>query len=433
MSIISENIKYLRKLNGLTQDQFARRIGIKRSLVGAYEEARANPNPNNMIAMAKAFNITVDNLTRNNLRKLRETPNLAFERGSAGLSPTPPARPQHTHAHDDPFAEPGDDDLLFGSPATAHAPDLTNVPKPLASVLEKYYNWPNEAPNAVPPPPGPAAGPAGARTGGATHSGASQPGEQPVSRSFLELDAPIPAPQKPAPVVRETPPPRPAAPVITEPVVPIREETTRHSIPSPLPESRVSAGSAPVNTVNQPGSAPPAFNNQYDLPAPAPATLSPDQPGVVPLLMQYQFAEYSQRHRQPDYMAQLPTLRLPTLPVGHFRAFEADSDFPFPGALLVGQFVKNWYDIADGRLFVLLVHQQGVVCRRVFNQVKVKGTLLLTTDKPNLPSREVPLKDVLEVWEIKAFFSQQLPEAAPNLDRMRQLVEELRFEVERYQ
>jgi hypothetical protein len=35
------------------------------------------------------------------------------------------------------------------------------------------------------------------------------------------------------------------------------------------------------------------------------------------------------------------------------------------------------------------------------------------------------------MWEVSAFFSQQLPEPAPNLDRMRQLVEEMRFEVER--
>ena len=48
MSIVSNNIKYLRRLNGLTQEQFARRIGIKRSLLGAYEEARANPNLENL-------------------------------------------------------------------------------------------------------------------------------------------------------------------------------------------------------------------------------------------------------------------------------------------------------------------------------------------------------------------------------------------------
>ncbi len=76
MSIVSNNIKYLRRLNGLTQEQFARKIGIKRSLVGAYEEARANPNLDNLKNMAFVFGVTVDNLVKNDLRKLRETPDL---------------------------------------------------------------------------------------------------------------------------------------------------------------------------------------------------------------------------------------------------------------------------------------------------------------------------------------------------------------------
>ena len=41
MSNISANLKYLRKKNGLTQQQFADNMEIKRSLIGAYEEDRA--------------------------------------------------------------------------------------------------------------------------------------------------------------------------------------------------------------------------------------------------------------------------------------------------------------------------------------------------------------------------------------------------------
>jgi len=43
MSLISSNIKFLRKKKGLTQQNFADQVGIKRSLVGAYEEERAEP------------------------------------------------------------------------------------------------------------------------------------------------------------------------------------------------------------------------------------------------------------------------------------------------------------------------------------------------------------------------------------------------------
>ena len=43
MSNIASNLKYLRKKKGHTQQQFADLMEIKRSLVGAYEEDRAEP------------------------------------------------------------------------------------------------------------------------------------------------------------------------------------------------------------------------------------------------------------------------------------------------------------------------------------------------------------------------------------------------------
>ncbi len=43
MGKISDNLKYLRKKKGLTQQQFADVMEIKRSLIGAYEEDRAEP------------------------------------------------------------------------------------------------------------------------------------------------------------------------------------------------------------------------------------------------------------------------------------------------------------------------------------------------------------------------------------------------------
>ncbi len=59
---INENIRFLRKQQGWTQDQFAQQLSIKRSLVGAYEEGRAEPRLELLQKMAELFNTTVDNL-----------------------------------------------------------------------------------------------------------------------------------------------------------------------------------------------------------------------------------------------------------------------------------------------------------------------------------------------------------------------------------
>jgi transcriptional regulator with XRE-family HTH domain len=72
MTLVSENIKFLRKKAGLTQEQFSNHINIKRSLLGAYEEGRADPRLSNLLSMAKYFNIPVDDLISRELSKLNK-------------------------------------------------------------------------------------------------------------------------------------------------------------------------------------------------------------------------------------------------------------------------------------------------------------------------------------------------------------------------
>jgi transcriptional regulator with XRE-family HTH domain len=64
MSIISSNIKFLRKKKGLTQQQFADQVGIKRSLVGAYEEERAEPKYELLKTIASFFEISIDDFIK---------------------------------------------------------------------------------------------------------------------------------------------------------------------------------------------------------------------------------------------------------------------------------------------------------------------------------------------------------------------------------
>lgn len=62
MKKISANIRFLRKKKNLTQQEFADAIGIKRSMIGAYEEDRASPKMDNMKSIANYFGISVDEL-----------------------------------------------------------------------------------------------------------------------------------------------------------------------------------------------------------------------------------------------------------------------------------------------------------------------------------------------------------------------------------
>ena len=62
MSTAGINLKYLRKLRGWTQEEFANRLNIKRSLIGAYEEERADPRLDVLEIVADIFKLTLDEL-----------------------------------------------------------------------------------------------------------------------------------------------------------------------------------------------------------------------------------------------------------------------------------------------------------------------------------------------------------------------------------
>jgi len=62
MSFAGQNLKYLRKLRGWTQEEFANRLKIKRSLLGAYEEERAEPRIEVLEVVMDLFKLTLDEL-----------------------------------------------------------------------------------------------------------------------------------------------------------------------------------------------------------------------------------------------------------------------------------------------------------------------------------------------------------------------------------
>src|SRR5690606_31786618 len=64
MSMASQNLKYLRKLRGWTQEEFANKLRIKRSLLGAYEEERAEPRIDVLETVCDIFKLTLDEILR---------------------------------------------------------------------------------------------------------------------------------------------------------------------------------------------------------------------------------------------------------------------------------------------------------------------------------------------------------------------------------
>ena len=91
--MINTNLKFCRRELALTQAQMAEKLGIKRSLVGAYEEGRAEPRLATLVNMARLFGITLDQLVTTDFSKKKNT---------KIIGSLPPADPTAPDADDSP-------------------------------------------------------------------------------------------------------------------------------------------------------------------------------------------------------------------------------------------------------------------------------------------------------------------------------------------
>ncbi len=77
----SSNIKFFRKRRGLTQDDVARSLGMKRSTLSGYENNIAQPGMEALISFSNFYKIAIDTLIRVELTKLPESQIRQVERG----------------------------------------------------------------------------------------------------------------------------------------------------------------------------------------------------------------------------------------------------------------------------------------------------------------------------------------------------------------
>ncbi len=113
-------------------------------------------------------------------------------------------------------------------------------------------------------------------------------------------------------------------------------------------------------------------------------------------------AGYLTGYSDPTFIKELNKFRLPFLPVGTYRAFEikGDSMLPvLPGTVIVGEYVDNWKTIKDGSTYIILSKHDGIVFKRVFNQIEDNGTLILRSDNTSYPAYPIKAEEVLEVWK----------------------------------
>jgi transcriptional regulator with XRE-family HTH domain len=73
MNYLANNIKHLRTLKGLTQEQFATILNVSRSRISSYEEDRAVPPLDFLVDLSNYFNIPIDAFIKNDLTSAKDS------------------------------------------------------------------------------------------------------------------------------------------------------------------------------------------------------------------------------------------------------------------------------------------------------------------------------------------------------------------------
>jgi len=111
-------------------------------------------------------------------------------------------------------------------------------------------------------------------------------------------------------------------------------------------------------------------------------------------------AGYLSGYSDPEFIESLQHISLPFLKNGKFRAFPVEGDSMPPhkeGSFVVGKYVEKLGEVLDGRTYILLTKNEGIVYKRLNRNGK--NALMLHSDNTVYKPYEIKASEVLEIWE----------------------------------
>tara|TARA_B110000503_G_C7166403_1_gene422056 strand:+ start:3665 stop:4447 length:783 start_codon:yes stop_codon:yes gene_type:complete len=150
-------------------------------------------------------------------------------------------------------------------------------------------------------------------------------------------------------------------------------------------------------------------------------------------------AGYLNGYSDPEFVEQLPNFSLPMkeLSQGTYRAFEIKGDSMLPitsGSYVLTEHVENWNWVKSGECYIIVSKSDGVVYKRITNQIESKQSLELHSDNTEYDSYEIAVDEVVEVWKAKGYLTFELPEKQVNqtsVDELSSMMLKLQSEVEK--
>ena len=127
-------------------------------------------------------------------------------------------------------------------------------------------------------------------------------------------------------------------------------------------------------------------------------------------------AGYTNGYSDPAFVEELPHFSLPLVELSKertYRVFQIKGDSMEPiksGSYIICEYLANWEEIYDGKPYILISKDDGIVYKRLYNKINETGEIVLKSDNPEYDPYSLKADEVFEVWKALGYISFNLPD-----------------------
>ncbi|MFO7853045.1 MAG: XRE family transcriptional regulator [Bacteroidota bacterium] len=164
-------------------------------------------------------------------------------------------------------------------------------------------------------------------------------------------------------------------------------------------------------------------------------TVDDDNRENIELVPEKAKAGYMTGYADPEFISELPVFKLPFLLSNRkYRTFQlkGDSMLPIPdGSWVTGEYIQDWFDISDGKAYIIFTMDDGIMFKIVENRIKNEGRLILYSLNPIYDPFPVRISEVREIWKFVNYISSELPDPVLPEKELINTVARMKFDLDR--
>lgn len=104
--------------------------------------------------------------------------------------------------------------------------------------------------------------------------------------------------------------------------------------------------------------------------------------------------------------------------------FPSGDDFPLKNCRILARKIEA-HELADGSVYLIRTRAGRLLYRRVYDQVELRGVLVLTPEVIHLQTIDLPAEEVVEIWEFVAYQCNTPPRAGQMKNKLGRLLKEM--------